>query len=168
MANPLKSCLITGCSEGGAGAALAEAFAKKGYHVFATARSPSKVPRSLHDASNVTVLALDVASSESIASAAEEVREKTAGKLDVLINNAGMGLSAPGLDTPMSDARKVFDINFFGVLEMIQVFSPLLVEAKGFIINNSSVGGHLPLPFLSMCLVDLCTYQSLENLERRV
>ncbi|CAG9975650.1 unnamed protein product [Clonostachys byssicola] len=150
MANSPKSCLVTGCSEGGAGAALAEAFAKKGYHVFATARSPSKVPRSLHEASNVTVLALDITSSESIASAAEEVREKAAGKLDVLINNAGMGLSAPGLDTPMSDARKLFDINFFGVLEMVQVFGPLLVEAKGFIVNNSSVGGQLPLPFLSV------------------
>ncbi|VUC33962.1 unnamed protein product [Clonostachys rosea] len=149
MANS-KSCLITGCSEGGAGSALAEAFAKKGYHVFATARSPSKVSKSLHEASNVTVLALDVASSESIASAAQEVREKTGGKLDILINNAGLGLNAPGLDTPMSEARKLFDINFFGVLEMIQVFSPLLVEAKGYIVNTSSIGGYLPLPFLSV------------------
>lgn len=144
-----KTCLITGCSGGGVGAALAEAFKDKGYHVFATARSPSKVPQTLHAASNATVLALDVTSSESIAAAAEAVRNQAGGKLDVLINNAGLGLEMPGLDTPISEARKLFDLNFFGVFEMIQAFSPMLVKAGGCIVNNSSVGGRFPIPFNS-------------------
>ncbi|KAJ5820474.1 hypothetical protein N7474_006065 [Penicillium riverlandense] len=145
-----KTCLVTGCSGGGAGAALADAFKEKGYHVFATARSPSKMPQSLHEASNVTVLALDVSSSESIAAAAEVVRNQTGGKLDVLINNAGLGMNMPGLDTSIADARKVFDSNFFGVLETIQAFSSMLVNAQGCIVNNSSVGGIVPLPFNSI------------------
>jgi 1-acylglycerone phosphate reductase len=144
-----KTCLVTGCSGGGVGAALADAFKDKGYHVFATARSPSKMPQSLHEASNVTVLALDVSSSESIAAAAEAVRNQTGGKLDVLINNAGLGMNMPGLDTSIAEARKVFDSNFFGILEMIQAFSSMLVNAQGCIVNNSSAGGLIPFPFNS-------------------
>jgi short-subunit dehydrogenase len=150
MSTNTKSCLVTGCSEGGAGAALATAFQQKGYHVFATARSASKIPQSLHTASNVTIIELDVASSESIAVAAQIVKEKTGGKLDVLINNAGLGLEMPGLDTPIAEARKLFDVNFFGAMEMVQAFSHMLVDAKGCIVNNSSVGSRAALPFLSM------------------
>jgi 1-acylglycerone phosphate reductase len=149
MANPRKTCLITGCSHGGVGAALAEAFKGKGYHVFATARSPSKIAESLHAASNVTVLALDVTSSESIAAAAEIVRTKTGGKLDVLINNAGHGLNMPALDTSIKEARAIFDANFFGALEMIQTFQHMLITSRGVIVNNSSMGGVQPIPFIS-------------------
>jgi len=149
-----KTCLITGCSEGGVGAAFAEAFSNKGYHVFATARAPSKVPQTLHTASNVTVLALDVASSDSIAVVAKIVRDETGGKLDVLINNAGSGMTMPALDTSIPKARELFDTNFFGALEMVQVFSPMLIEAKGCIVNNSSVGGLSPIPFNSMFAED--------------
>ena len=66
-----KSVLITGCSAGGIGGALADAFHAKGYHVFATARNPSKISPSLSSAENVTVLKLDVLSTESIAAAVE-------------------------------------------------------------------------------------------------
>lgn len=149
MAITSKTCLITGCSSGGIGATLAEAFKDKGFHVFATARSPSKVPQTLHEPSNVTVLTLDVSSSESITLAAESVRNLASGKLDVLINNAGLGLNMPALDTPISEARKLFNINFFGLLEMIQVFSPMLIKAGGRTANNSSVGGRLAIPFCS-------------------
>ncbi|KAJ5273817.1 hypothetical protein N7478_008942 [Penicillium angulare] len=150
MTTTRKSCLVTGCSSGGVGAALAEAFAKKGYHVFATARSPSKVPQFLHDASNATVIALDVASSESIAAVAEAVKSQTGGTLDVLINNAGLGLDMPALDIPISLARKTFDVNYFGVLEMIQMFGPMLVKAQGCIVNNASIGGYMSVPFMTI------------------
>jgi 1-acylglycerone phosphate reductase len=144
-----KTCLITGCSGGGVGSALAEAFQAKGYHVFATARSPSKIPQSLHTSPNVTVLALDVTSSESIAAAAETIRAKTGGKLDILINNAGHGLNMPALDTSITEAKKLFNTNFFGVLEMVQVFQHMLIRSKGAIVNNSSMGAYLPIPFIS-------------------
>lgn len=143
-----KTCLITGCSGGGVGAALAETFKDKGYHVFATARSTSKVPQSLHDASDVTVLELDVSSSESIGAVAKAIQIQLGDRLDVLINNAGAGLEMPILDTSTTEARKVFDVNFFGALEMIQVFSPMLIKAGGCIVNNTSVGGRFPIPFV--------------------
>ena len=149
MATYTRTCLITGCSEGGVGAAFADAFRNKGYHVFATARSPSKVPQVLHDAPNVTVLALDVASSTSIAEVAKIVRKQTDGKLDVLINNAGSGMSMPALDVSMQKAKELFDINFFGAFEMVQVFSPMLIKAKGCIVSNSSIGGYSTIPFNS-------------------
>ncbi|KAF2659507.1 NAD(P)-binding protein [Lophiostoma macrostomum CBS 122681] len=145
-----KICLVTGCSNGGCGAALAEAFRDAGYHVFATARSPSKIPQSLHSSPNVTVLALNVTSSQSIAALAKEVGMQTGGKLDVLVNNAGLGLSKPALDTTIDEARKLFDLNFFGVLEMTQAFAPMLVRAQGCVVNNSSVGGYMAFPFTSI------------------
>jgi 1-acylglycerone phosphate reductase len=149
MAIVRKTCLITGCSGGGVGSALAEAFKDNGYHVFATARSPSKVPETLHASPNVTVLALDVTSPASIATAFETIRARTGGKLDVLINNAGFGLTMPALDTSMNEARKLFDANFFGVLEMVQVFKHMLIATKGVIVNNSSIGGFHIIPFAS-------------------
>ncbi|KAF2028047.1 NAD(P)-binding protein [Setomelanomma holmii] len=145
-----KTCLVTGCSSGGVGAALAQAFADNGYHIFATARTPSKVPESLRETSNVTVLALDVTSSESIAAAAKIVHSKTGGRLDVLINNAGHGLNMPAMDTSINEARKLFDANFFGVLEVIQAFQHMLIKAKGCIVNNSSLGGYQPFPFITL------------------
>jgi 1-acylglycerone phosphate reductase len=148
MSSPRKTVLITGCSAGGVGAALAVAFKDKGYHVFATARTPSKVPDTLHSASNVAVFALDVTSADSIREAAELVAKKS-GKLDVLINNAGLGLNMPALDTPLEEAKKQFDLNFFGAFAMLQAFGALLVKAKGCVVNNSSVGGVLPFPFSS-------------------
>ncbi|PON25301.1 hypothetical protein TGAM01_v205987 [Trichoderma gamsii] len=144
-----RTCLVTGCSAGGVGAAFVEAFKNKGYHVFATARSPSKIPQPLHDAPNVTVLALDVTSAESIAAALVEVQKKTS-KLDVLINNAGLGLNMPGLDTSLEEAKSLFDLNFFGAMAMMQAFGPLLVAAKGCVVNNSSVGGVFNFPFSSI------------------
>lgn len=150
MTSTRKTCLVTGCSGGGVGAAIAEAFRDGGYHVFATARSPSKIPESLSSAPNVTVLALDVGSSESIAAVVLAVTEQTGGKLDVLVNNAGLGLNMPGLDTSIAEAKKLFDINFFGAIEMMQAFSHLLIKAQGCIVNNSSIGGSAALPFLSV------------------
>lgn len=142
--------MITGCSSGGVGAALAEAFEDEGYHVFATARSPSKVPQSLHASPHATVLALDVASSDSIAMLKQNIQKETGGTLDILINNAGLGLEMPCVDTSIQEAKKLFDLNFFAAFEMIQVFSPMLIKASGLIINNSSVGGRCPIPFIGM------------------
>jgi 1-acylglycerone phosphate reductase len=144
-----KTCLITGCSGGGVGSALAEVFKNKGYHVFATARSPAKVPQSLHTAPNVTVLALDVSSTESIATVVEIVRVETGGKLDVLINNAGYGLNMPALDTSIAEAKKLFNTNFFAILQMVQAFRHMLIRARGVVVNNSSMGAYLPIPFIS-------------------
>ena len=131
------------------GAALAEGFHDHGYHVFVTARTTSKVPQAFHTASNVTVLALDVTSTESIDTAAATVRDLTGGRLNILINNAGRGLNMPALDVSIVEAKKLFDANFFGVLQTMQAFQHMLVNARGVIVNNTSMGGYLPIPFIS-------------------
>ena len=144
MAVGSKSVLITGCSGGGIGAGLAEAFSEKGYHVFATARTPSKIPQSLSQASKVTVLKLDVLSSDDIAAAVASVKEATGGKLDVLVNNSGAIMVMPLLDMKVDEGRKLFDTNFWSLVSMIQAFTPLLIASGGCIVNNTSAAGVLP------------------------
>ena len=144
MASPRKSVLITGCSEGGIGAGLAEAFLEKAYHVFATARDPSKISKSLAQAANVTVLTLDVLSSHAIAAAVASVETATGGTLDVLVNNSGAVLIMPALDMSIDEAKQLFDTNFWSMLAMVQAFAPLLIKAKGYLVNNTSASGVIP------------------------
>ncbi|KAG4422311.1 hypothetical protein IFR04_004577 [Cadophora malorum] len=148
MPTSRKTVLITGCSAGGIGAGLAEVFHEKGYHVFATLRNPSNLPESLSQAPDVTVLTLDVLSSSSIAAAVDSVTKVTGGKLDVLLNNSGLGLSAPALDTPIEEAKKIFDLNFWAPMAMLQALAPLLIKAKGCVVNNASANAFVHMPFL--------------------
>lgn len=149
MASQRKSVLITGCSDGGIGAGIAEAFQKKGYHVFVTLRNPSKTPPSLAEAPHTTILTLDVVSTESIAKAVDDVAKETGGRLDVLVNNSGQNMVFPALDVNLDEARKLFDLNFFAPLAMIQAFAPLLIKSRGLIVNNASAAGRVPMTFLS-------------------
>ncbi|KAK9244588.1 short-chain dehydrogenase [Lipomyces tetrasporus] len=150
MASPRKSVLITGCSAGGIGAALAEVFHEKGYHVFATVRNPSKISETLSGVANITILTLDVLSSESIAAAVESVKRETGSRLDVLVNNSGGGSFVPALDASVEEAKKLFDLNFWAPLAMLQAFAPLLINAKGCIVNNSSANAYVPMPLMSI------------------
>jgi NAD(P)-dependent dehydrogenase (short-subunit alcohol dehydrogenase family) len=84
-----KTVVITGCSEGGIGDALAQAFHRHGCRVFATARNLSKVQHLKE--SGIEVLELDVLSEESCKEAAQVVQEATRGALDILVNNSGIG-----------------------------------------------------------------------------
>jgi len=149
MTSNRKTVLITGCSAGGIGGALAEAFHEKGYHVFATARTTSKISQSLANSQNVTVLTLDVLSPDSIAAAVDSVSKKTGHKLDVLVNNSGRAMILPALDTSIEEGKKLFDLNFWAVLAMVQAFAPLLIKAQGCLVNNASVSGEMPFIFQS-------------------
>ncbi|KAJ0420229.1 hypothetical protein BJY00DRAFT_284509 [Aspergillus carlsbadensis] len=146
--SPLRTVLITGCSEGGIGSALAQEFHNHGFHVFATARSASKMAH-LGDLSNITLLALDVESQSSIDDALKTVVASTggAGRLDYLVNNAGLNLNYPALDTDLAYARKVFDVNFWGMVHVTQTFMPLLIESKGTVVNNASLAAVLNVPW---------------------
>lgn len=149
MASRQKSVLITGCSVGGIGEGLAEVFHERGYHVFATVRNLSRASETLSNASNVTILILDVLSSESIAAAVESVSTKTGGRLDILINNSAGGWITPALDVSIEEGKKLFDLNFWAPLAMLQAFSPLLIEAKGCLVNNTSGSAYTTMPFMS-------------------
>ncbi|ROV87981.1 hypothetical protein VPNG_10339 [Cytospora leucostoma] len=145
---PLKSVLVTGCSEGGIGAALALAVAKRGHHVFATARNTSKIPGELSALSNVTVLQLDITSASSVAEAAKAVASSGRG-LNVLINNAGAGYATPILDLDVEKAQRLYDTNVWGPVRMIQAFADLLIASRGAIVNISTVGAVINTPWIS-------------------
>ncbi|RVX68759.1 hypothetical protein B0A52_07645 [Exophiala mesophila] len=144
-----KTVLITGCSEGGIGYALAVAFAKRQLNVFATARDLTKM-QSLSKYSNITLLALDVTDPTQIATVVEQVSTKTGGTLDYLVNNSGVLYIMPALDSDIEEGKKMFEVNFWGVLRMTQAFSPLLVAAKGTVVNIGSLLGYLYNPYLSI------------------
>lgn len=75
--------------------------------------------------------------------------KETGGRLDVLANNSGQNFIMPALDIDIENGRKLFDLNFFALLAMIQAFAPLLIEAKGYVVNKSSAAGYVPMPFAS-------------------
>ena len=143
----LQSVLVTGCSVGGIGYSIAEEFQKRGLHVFATARTPSKMG-SIGDLPNVSTLALDVTSPSSIAAAFEAVKAKTGGTLDYLVNNSGSQYVMPTLDLDIEEAKKMFDVNVWGVIAVTQAFAPLIIAAKGSIVNAASIAGCLYPPWM--------------------
>ncbi|KAJ5128076.1 hypothetical protein N7448_008855 [Penicillium atrosanguineum] len=142
-----KRILITGCSANGIGAAIALALARKGHHIFATARKLSKIPVSLSSISNVTLVQLDVTSPKSITEAVRVVEDYGVG-LDILINNAGIGYTMPLLDVDIETAQRTYDTNVWGVLRVTQAFAPLLLRNKGKIVTLSSVGGVTNTPWI--------------------
>jgi 1-acylglycerone phosphate reductase len=144
-----KTVLITGCSNGGIGAALAVEFQKRGYIVFGGVRDPARAS-SLASLSSVTLVTLDVTSKASIDAAVQLVEQATDGRgLDVLVNNAGHGAPAPLLDVDLDAARKLFDVNFWGALQVTQAFARLVIAAKGTIVNICSMGADVPSPYLA-------------------
>ena len=142
-----KTVLITGCSDGGLGAALAVAYHKAGYRVFATARNPSKM--AALRAMSIETLTLDVLSEESISACVSEVTKLTRGTLNVLLNNAGAQYMMPISDLSIPDAKKIFDLNVWSCISTIQAFIPLLMRAKdgAMVVNHTSVGSTAGLPF---------------------
>ncbi|KAH7019737.1 putative short-chain dehydrogenase/reductase [Ilyonectria destructans] len=139
-----KTVMITGCSVGGLGFALAEAFQQAGYHVFATARDPTKVG-SLRDRHGIEVLRLDVTATETIHSCVTAIRKKTNGRLDILVNNAGGAMFGPLVHASIEEAKTLYNVNVWGVLAVTQAFAPLLVDAQGAVLNISSMAGAVPL-----------------------
>ncbi|KAI1074916.1 NAD(P)-binding protein [Whalleya microplaca] len=134
---PPKSVLITGCSEGGIGAALAAEFRTRGCQVFATARDPNKM-QSLQDL-GMEIIALDVNSDSSITAAVSAVQKVTDGSLDYLINNAGVNHVMPFTDAKVDDFRRVIETNVVAVLAVTHAFLPLLIRAKGTVAMLGSV-----------------------------
>jgi NAD(P)-dependent dehydrogenase (short-subunit alcohol dehydrogenase family) len=149
--SPCKSILITGCSAGGIGATTALVLAKRGHHIFATARTTSKIPEALSSLDNVTVIPLDVASTSSVAGAVAAVTASGRG-LDILINNAGAGYAMPVLDIDIDRAKEAFEVNLWGPLRTIQAFADLLIEGRGRVVNISTCGALAKTPWIGRFL----------------
>ncbi|KAF2813175.1 oxidoreductase [Mytilinidion resinicola] len=139
---PEKTVLITGCSKGGLGAAMAKAYHARGFRVFATLRDSAKAGY-LEEIQGIEILELEVTSEESIRQCAKAVEKLTGGSLDILVNNAGYYNTMPLLDTSVEDAKKTYDTNVWAILAMTQAFAPMLIKAKGTLCNISSVSCEL-------------------------
>ncbi|KAH6895714.1 hypothetical protein B0T10DRAFT_455960 [Thelonectria olida] len=158
-----KTALVTGTSKGGLGDYLAQELHRRGFRVFATARTPSKAQH-LKDL-GLDIILLDVTDSESVKKAAGEVAALTGGRLDILVNNAGIGDKAALLDADIAAAKSVFDVNIWAVLEVTQAFSPMLIAAKGTIINIGSIVARVPIPFNGIYNISKA---ALEHLSRQM
>ncbi|KEQ56711.1 putative short-chain type dehydrogenase-reductase VdlC protein [Marine Group I thaumarchaeote SCGC AAA799-E16] len=144
-----KVALVTGSSSG-IGLEAALALAKDGYHTFASMRDLSKADELENAAKKdnlpIEVIELDVDKEDSIVSAIKKVID-SAGRLDVLVNNAGYGQFGCTEDVTVDDFRKQFETNFFSIVRIIQEVAPIMRnQNSGSIINISSVAGRMGLP----------------------
>jgi NAD(P)-dependent dehydrogenase (short-subunit alcohol dehydrogenase family) len=138
-----KVALVTGANKG-IGHAIASELAARGFTVLVGARNASRGEAAAKRiAGDVRPIALDVTSADSIAAAAARIRREL-GRLDVLINNAGIATRAKPSEASLQDIRAVFETNVFGVIAVTQALLPLLREAPaGRIVNVSSRVGSL-------------------------
>jgi NAD(P)-dependent dehydrogenase (short-subunit alcohol dehydrogenase family) len=135
----METILITGCSSG-YGLETARYFFSNRWNVIATMRTPREgiLPHS----QSLRILQLDVTDQDSVAEAI-----KAAGPIDVLVNNAGIGVVGAFEATPMSHIRKVFETNTFGVMTMTQAVVPQMRERRsGVIVNVTSSATLAPFP----------------------
>jgi NAD(P)-dependent dehydrogenase (short-subunit alcohol dehydrogenase family) len=136
--------LVTGASSG-IGYATAKALQSEGFRVFGTSRRAAA-----KSSGGITMLACDVTNDESVAKLVERVLAE-AGRIDLLVNNAGIGLLGGAEESSTAQAQALFDVNVFGVLRMTSAVLPAMRrQGKGRIVNLSSVLGLIPAPFSAL------------------
>ncbi|MEU6201767.1 oxidoreductase [Streptomyces sp. NPDC047061] len=137
--------LVTGASSG-IGKATAHALAEAGFDAIGTSRKGADGP----SRGGVTLLGLDVTSVDSVNNAVRQVIEEF-GRIDVLVNNAGVGTNGAAEEISVAQAQSVFDVNVFGLMRMTKAVLPYM-RGRGYgrIVNISSVGGFAPNPFMSV------------------
>ncbi|MBQ7670348.1 MAG: SDR family NAD(P)-dependent oxidoreductase [Clostridia bacterium] len=133
-------CVITGASKG-IGRECAELFSNNGFKVYNLSRTPSELD-------GVTDISCDVTDEESVKCALGSVDEAE-GRIDVVIANAGFGISGAVEFTDDADARRQFDVNFFGVFHTVKNSVPYLRKTKGRVIAVSSAAAIFSIPFQS-------------------
>lgn len=148
MQTTQQTVVITGASSGIGRASVAR-MSRTEWKVFATVRKKADRESLRREYStNVHPVLLDVEDEASIKAAAEEIEDGLSGEgLNGLVNVAGIGMVRPLEYATMADVRKIFDINFFGQLTTIQAFSRLLRRRQGRIVNITTVGVNLAIPF---------------------
>ena len=136
-----KVVLITGGSSG-IGKSIGEFLHQKGFVVYGTSRNPEKITNSIFP-----LVALDVRDKQSILNCVAEVIQKS-GRLDIVINNAGVGITGPIEEIPTEEIRNNFETNLFGPIEVMKAVLPQMREQKsGLIINITSIAGYMGLPY---------------------
>lgn len=136
-----KVVLITGGSSG-IGKSIGEFLHQKGFEVYGTSRNPEKITDSVFP-----LLALDVRNSSSIKRTVAEIIERS-GRIDIVINNAGVGITGPIEEIPTEEIKNNFETNLFGPIEVMKAVLPQMREQKtGLIINITSIAGYMGLPY---------------------
>jgi NAD(P)-dependent dehydrogenase (short-subunit alcohol dehydrogenase family) len=139
-----KVVFITGGSSG-IGKSVGEYLYGKGFTVYGTSRSPERITDSVFP-----LAALDVRNSESIKTAVAAVIAKE-GRIDVLINNAGVGITGPLEEIPAEEIKNNLETNLFGPIEVMKAVLPQMrIQKSGLIINVTSIAGYMGLPYRSV------------------
>lgn len=161
-----KVVLITGASDG-IGAQLAASLAMRGASLSLVARTESKLrdviartaaPNAIFTPGDITV--------EAVRQDAIQKTLSAFGRLDVLINNAGRGLYYRASDTPIDEARRLMELNFFAPMALAQIATPHLRHARGALVNISSIAGQISLPWLPVYSASKFALASLSGSQR--
>ena len=149
-----KVVLVTGASSG-LGKSIAQFLSKKGFKVYGTSRSLGK------DINGVTILKMDVTKKDEI-KAALSIIIQIEQRLDVLINNAGIGMTAPLEDSNTADFKNVIDTNLVGAYETVKtVLPPMRKQGSGLIVNVSSIASKFGLQYRSAYCASKATMDGL-------
>lgn len=139
--NSQKTAIVTGASTG-IGRATAQALARAGFAVFGTSRRTIEDPPK-----NVTMLVCDVTNDDSVKALVSNVLSRTS-RIDLLVNNAGLGLIGAAEDSSVPQVQSLFDVNVFGVMRMTNAVLPSMRQRQsGRIVNIGSILGLIPSPF---------------------
>jgi NAD(P)-dependent dehydrogenase (short-subunit alcohol dehydrogenase family) len=143
-----KTVVITGASSG-IGRSCVSVMSRAGWEIYATVRKPADAEMLQAEyGGQIFPVILDMQNTSSIANAAQEVESQLQGRgLDGLVNVAGIGLVRPIEYASMEDVREIFDINVFGQIALTQAFTRLLRKNKGRMVNITSVGVNIAIPF---------------------
>ena len=145
MATDSAVWLITGCSTG-LGRDLARAVLARGYRCVVTARDPKQVADIATGQANALALELDVTDRKEVESSVKEAQERF-GRIDVLVNNAGIGYFGAIEESDEAEVRRMFEINFWGLSAMTRAVLPgMRARRSGHILNISSIGGLTTFP----------------------
>lgn len=139
-----KVVLITGGSSG-IGKSIGEFLHHNGFVVYGTSRNPERVLHSIFP-----LVTLDVRNSESIRVAVDNIIAAS-GRLDIVINNAGVGITGPLEEIPLEEIKNNFETNLFGPIEVMKAALPhMRAQKSGLIINITSIAGYMGLPYRSI------------------
>ncbi|KAJ2881133.1 hypothetical protein H4R27_004284 [Coemansia aciculifera] len=150
IAKDERVVLITGCSAGGIGHHLALELAAHGCRVFAGVRTLSKA-QTLVDNPRIEAVELDITDDASVDAAVAYVLAATGGRIDMLVNNAGIHCVGPTVELPLSQVQQVFNTNFIGMARLCRAVAPVMMDRRqGTIVNVGSASGYVATPWVGI------------------
>lgn len=160
----MPSALVTGASTG-IGRAVARALLTEGFDVYAGVRTPADAEHVARE--GMTPVTLDVTKPDDVTAARGLVADETSGRLDVLVNNAGVAAAGPLETLSDDDFHRVLEVNVLGLHRVTRTFLPLVIAARGRVINMGSISGRLALPLLGAYAASKHAVEALTDVLRR-